>query len=210
MHVVRKYLFFVFILFSISIISFQGYGQARVAETHLKNTILLMAFLIIGIMILSGIVLVLFIQRNKMARFNKELIFKLGKIQIQKEELLFKSDELAKFNSQLIDSNKSLESMISERTKKLYAQNDKLKAYAFANAHQLRAPVARILGLLNLIKHVHKEDIDENLISVLQECALELDEIIKKIGKELEMDYLPIDEKIKPSDILFPDIKSKL
>lgn len=193
MRIARIRALFFFIFFSLSLVTFQVYGQSPVTETHLKNTLILSAFLIIGMVVLSGIVLLLFIQRNNLARVNKDLIVKLEEIQIQKEGILFKTDELAKFNSQLIDSNKSLEIMIAERTKILYAHNAKLKAYAFANAHQLRAPLARILGLLDLIKQVQKEDIDDNLITVLQECALELDEIIKKTGKELESDYLMID-----------------
>lgn len=117
-----------------------------------------------------------FRQRKKVAEVNELLREKTREIQLQKEEI----QEL----------NKSLESKIEERTQRLTWQNQKLAEYAHANAHQLRAPVVSILGLLNLIKRLNLPEQDKILIDKLQICGNDLDQITRVISKNLEEDEL--------------------
>ena len=67
----------------------------------------------------------------------------------------------------------------------LRRRNQKLMDFAFANAHHVRGPVARMLGLLELIKVDTEKDRQwyvENISNEVQQ----LDEIIKSISRELD------------------------
>ena len=63
--------------------------------------------------------------------------------------------------------------------------NIKLTNYAWAHAHEVRAPVARILGLLNLVKL--DRDLDKDFFTItLLNTAQELDAVITKMNRVLE------------------------
>lgn len=118
--------------------------------------------------------LILFRQRKRVAQVNNLLREKTMEIQIQKEKIE--------------DLNKSLESKIEERTQRLTWQNQKLAEYAHANAHQLRAPVVSILGLLQLIERLNLPEGDRVLVEQLQVCGKDLDRITRVISRNLEED----------------------
>ncbi len=71
--------------------------------------------------------------------------------------------------------------------------NVKLTNYAWAHAHEVRAPVARILGLLNLVK-LDRELDKEFFTNTLLNTAQELDAVIIKMNRVLE-DTSPGNEK---------------
>ena len=66
--------------------------------------------------------------------------------------------------------------------KKIEGQNEKLRKIAWIQSHEVRAPVASILGLAQLF---NKEDVTDplnaDIIDKIQEATLSLDEIIKRI-----------------------------
>lgn len=66
-------------------------------------------------------------------------------------------------------------------------KNKRLSEIAYAQSHIVRAPLARILGLINLLKELntvpHKE---EELLNYLFNSATELDDVIKSIVKKTE------------------------
>jgi hypothetical protein len=107
-------------------------------------------------------------------------------------ELHQKATEIAAQNVKLIKAqedlnalNTHLEGIIHERTAKIQIQNETLLKYSYTNAHHLRGPVARLLGLAS----IYKLDGDMNvsfIISKMEEQAYEIDEVVKKINTELE------------------------
>ena len=64
------------------------------------------------------------------------------------------NEELSSLNEKLVTLNESLEITVKRRTSELETQNKQLTEYAFINSHILRAPLARVLGLANLISLV--------------------------------------------------------
>lgn len=78
--------------------------------------------------------------------------------------------------------NRSLEAKVEIRTRLLREQNSKLMEYAFVNAHVLRAPVSRILGLLNLLAKTNPENQDKEIIHHLEESTKELDEVVRNLS----------------------------
>ncbi|MBI1767223.1 MAG: transporter substrate-binding domain-containing protein [Bacteroidetes bacterium] len=80
---------------------------------------------------------------------------------------------------------------IESQNKELEAKNKKLEEFTFANAHKLRAPVATILGLIQLLGYHNIQD-NENIISGLKGAASNLDHEIKEIRSRLEEEgWLP-------------------
>jgi signal transduction histidine kinase len=80
---------------------------------------------------------------------------KLQNIEIEKQrqEILEQSEELRVLNESLQSLNAGLEINVLNRAKELEIKNRKLEEYLFINAHKLRAPVASILGLIQLLDY---------------------------------------------------------
>jgi signal transduction histidine kinase len=59
--------------------------------------------------------------------------------------------------------------------------------HAFINAHKVRSPLARILGLVNLIRHEIKLNGNgKELLDHLNQSATELDNVLKEVRNNLE------------------------
>jgi PAS domain S-box-containing protein len=72
-------------------------------------------------------------------------------------------------------------------------QNEKLKEIAWVQSHVVRAPLSRIMGLIDLIKNYGIDDIEnEELLNYLLVSAEELDNVIKDISKKAETTNLDI------------------
>lgn len=114
-------------------------------------------------------------ERRQVYKQNIEIKKQHREIQIQKEKLL--------------QINESLEMMVKERTSEIELQNQKLIDYANFNSHKVRGPLARILGLIYLIRleGVNNES-DYFLLFVekLEVASQELDLVIKEINEILD------------------------
>ena len=104
-----------------------------------------------------------------------ELNLSLSKVQDQSEVIRLQSDEIRKINE-------GLESLIEEKTLLIRKQNEQLKAYAYANSHKVRGPLARIMGLITLIQVEQEQSKGESYLRMLHHCAGELDEIIREMN----------------------------
>ncbi|WP_333819919.1 cytochrome b/b6 domain-containing protein [Ohtaekwangia sp.] len=95
--------------------------------------------------------------------------------------------EVSAQNEVIASYSKRLEALVEERTKDIQMLNRKLIEYAFFNSHKVRGPLARILGLVYLVKLTRSSE-DEfspqtfnSHIEMLEKCANELDTVIKEI-----------------------------
>ena len=84
--------------------------------------------------------------------------------------------------------NKKLENDAARRTEFLRNQNDKLYNYAFYNAHKVRGPLCRIMGIVNLMK---ADQVSEEYLSHLDLCSKELNEVVEKINLILKEEKEP-------------------
>ena len=110
------------------------------------------------------------------------------KIRVQKDEIQSQAEQLKAFNEHL-------EELVNQRTQKIQEQNKKLLEYAFSNSHLVRAPLARILGLTELLDSdtVLSPEVKGKLLINIRISALELDEIIRDMGQVIA-DDLPGDK----------------
>jgi len=100
------------------------------------------------------------------------------------KEVEAQNEELRQIQENLFALNQNLEKMVTERTQEIQNQNKKLVQYGFNNAHHLRGPVTRLLGLASIYK------LDENpnakfYIDKMVDQAHEIDAVVKKINSDL-------------------------
>jgi signal transduction histidine kinase len=81
--------------------------------------------------------------------------------------------------------NETLEERVKVRTEALEIQNQQLAEYAFINAHLLRGPLSRILGLINLFEYDQQQK-NEKLVELLKLSGRELDSVVQKITDTLQ------------------------
>lgn len=116
---------------------------------------------------------------HQLALANVELVEKGQEIEAQNEELLQSQENLYQLNNHL-------ESLVAERTQEVQSQNERLIRYAYSNAHHVRGPVARLLGLVQLSKMETGLELPF-LFNQVEAQALEIDEVIRGINRELEV-----------------------
>ena len=87
-------------------------------------------------------------------------------------------------------SNKKTVEVVLENDKLIKHKNERLEQYLFVTSHNLRGPVARVLGLIYLLKKdkIITEEKEKTILQKLEESTKELDSIIKDISILLEID----------------------
>ncbi|MGJ3234382.1 hypothetical protein [Marivirga sp.] len=124
----------------------------------------------------SSIYLVQMSYRRKLENNNKDLE------KIVKE----RTQELSDANDMLKELNSNLEGIVEERTQIAHDQLNRIIKYGHMNSHEVRAPLARILGLLNLIEMEASEEKRKELLKLVNRNSMELDMIVKKMNRVLE------------------------
>jgi len=84
-------------------------------------------------------------------------------------------------NSRDITERKQHEEKLQEVVLSLYKQNKALKDIAFIQSHEVRKPLANILGLIEIINSDNLLPEHRTAISMLQKSSKELDAMIRKI-----------------------------
>jgi signal transduction histidine kinase len=115
--------------------------------------------------------------RSQVTTRNEELKNLEINLATQNEQIERKKSEVEKLNH-------DLNTLIEQRTQEIEARNKMLSEYAFVNAHVLRGPMSRVLGLLNLMQ-LEPTAYPPEKIAAVQRTAKEMDLIIRKINEVL-------------------------
>lgn len=118
--------------------------------------------------------------KTQLQEKNEELTASEEELRASQEELLASQEELTQINE-------NLNTLVKQRTLTIIDQNKKFVHHAFINAHQVRAPLARIQGLVNLLNYEHnltKED--QEILRRLKAASDELDDILHEVRKNLD------------------------
>ena len=70
---------------------------------------------------------------------------------------------------------------IEQRTKKLKDQNNRLAEISRLNAHNVREPLSRILGLIEIAEFYKEEDLRKEIFEKIKTSAIDLDQILQDI-----------------------------
>ena len=118
---------------------------------------------------------------------NKKLTVQSEKLAAQNEALLRSQDEVSIQRDIVKKQNENLEIEVAKRTNELVDYNQQLQQFAFIAAHNLRAPVARILGLGQILGMLENtpEKKDEIYPKLIQ-TARELDGVVNDLNTILD------------------------
>lgn len=111
--------------------------------------------------------------------------------------------------AQDITQRKHDEDMLRQQAEELRARNEELDAFAYTVAHDLKNPIASMMGFASLMQnYYHKMDEEKILeyLGLITESGYKLKEIINAllllagVSKEKEPDSIPLDMKIIVDD----------
>lgn len=113
---------------------------------------------------------------------------------------------IARKNAEIAQRNETLESEVDRRTKELLDYNQQLEQFAFISSHNLRAPVASLLGLGHLLEVStgNKEEVEQICLNMIS-TTRELDRVVRDLSTILEtrkpshavLTQLDLEEEVK-------------
>jgi tetratricopeptide (TPR) repeat protein len=115
---------------------------------------------------------IMFARRQRLARLNQQLAFSQAK--------------LSKAHEGLKKANDLLALQVNEQRDEVAAKTKVIDQYQFYNGHILRAPYARIRGLMVLWQMSNDPELREEIYNLFQEEVAELGLAIKQINQILE------------------------
>ncbi len=118
--------------------------------------------------------------------YNDELNRKiLSELKLKSEKIKSQNEQLMENQNTLNEINLHLEELVLKKTESIKQQNERHIKYAHSNAHDVRGPIARLLGLVQLSRL--KTDLDYPwFFEKMENESNKLDEIVKKIASELD------------------------
>lgn len=119
-------------------------------------------------------------------RLEEKVFERTLEIQKQAEEIQSQNQEIQSQAEEIQGINDNLEMLVMERTKELEKKNKASEEAAFIIAHELRAPVASVLGLINLISKCKLTDETQTIVTHLEDSADRLDVVVRNITKAIE------------------------
>ncbi len=129
-------------------------------------------------------------EARKSLMMNNQTLEKL--VTQRTEELAMANNDLKRLNKKLIQKNNeiktintNLDELARIRFEKIQNQMQTLSDYAQVNSHEVRAPLARILSISEQLEDIKDSKQREELINNINDSAVELDRVIRKINKIL-------------------------
>jgi signal transduction histidine kinase len=133
-------------------------------------------------------------QADKLTEVNAELHNLYNEVSGQHEKIKAQAHKLTESNKSISDLNRSLELIVAEKTlelrttnEELVKHNNELLQFSYTVSHNLRGPVARLLGLSDLAQAEDNLEQAKRWIDLMSKTAADLDAIIKDLNKVLDL-----------------------
>ncbi len=146
-------------------------------------------------------------QKDKISTQNSEIIKQTEELISNQEHLIKANHIIEKQKESLLKIQSGLQTELLARNKELIHTNEELAKYnhelqqfSFTISHNLRGPLARLLGLTNIME----KDLSDltgaqlELVRLVTQSAKELDEVIRDLGKIIDIrnDIYRVREKV--------------
>lgn len=140
-------------------------------------------------------------QNEMLNQLNTEREAQNEEMQQQQEELAAGRDKL-EYANQLIQEqadklsiyNNQLEELVIEKSKSLYLTNEELvkhnnelQQFSYTVSHNLRGPVARLLGLAQLFTKENTEEVRAQIVNFIQQSTIDLDSVLKDLNTIIDI-----------------------
>ncbi|MFN7792191.1 MAG: sensor histidine kinase [Cyclobacteriaceae bacterium] len=181
---IAAYLFLLGSIFSLKNIvdSFETKNHQLIEELSVKNTELQNSY-------------------SELYELNKNVETQNEEIQSQSENLLKSQTSLIEANNEIERQKKELEKQntileksLDERStdllqtnEELVTRNNELQQFSYTVSHNLRGPVASMLGLFNIHQTAKTPEDKNHIFSLLSQSALSLDTIIRDLNKIVDI-----------------------
>jgi signal transduction histidine kinase len=171
------------------------YARRRLQQNWLIFSVLA------GLASATLVAFLIFRSRKNLQQAYKQLEQVSEELQTQKEEIEAQRDVMADQNLKLMEAGiiielknkeigarmEGLETEVEKRTRELLDYNQQLEQFAFISAHNLRAPVATILGLSNVLglskDPSEKQEVYERMVATAQD----LDRVVGDLNTILDI-----------------------
>lgn len=128
------------------------------------------------------------LQNEELTQSQEEIAAQRDVVAAQNQELQNARLIIEKQNHDILMRNESLEAEVEKRTRDLVEYNQQLEQFAFISAHNLRAPVARILGLGHILEIEGENPREARVISdKMVISAKELDRVVRDLNTVLDI-----------------------
>ncbi len=113
-------------------------------------------------------------EKNKLEDAKIEISINLEEIEAQRDEIEAQRDNIARMNS-------ALEIQVQDRTQKLVEKNKELDQFLYRAAHDLKGPLARMKGLVNLGIIETQDEIAVEYFEKLDSLSVEMLQLLNRI-----------------------------
>jgi len=156
------------------------------------------------------------LKNDELMRLNESMAQQSEALILQKKEIHESRELIAEANllisqqqERLVEANKRLEKLVIQKTdalsstnEELVRHNNELRQFSYTVSHNLRAPVARILGLTDLFSRLKLDNDRNEMVEMIQRSGKELDEVLRDLNQiiDLRNDLYRVREKISFAD----------
>ncbi|MGB5929529.1 MAG: sensor histidine kinase [Cyclobacteriaceae bacterium] len=139
-------------------------------------------------------------EKEQMAREHngrlEELVAKRTyQLEVKQQEIMRQSRTIAEQNHRLYEHSEQLEALVKKRTRaltdtnlELVKQNVRLEQYAYITSHNLRGPVANLMGVLNIFDRQNPgSKINGECIFHIDKATASLESVIKDLSRVLDL-----------------------
>lgn len=138
---------------------------------------------------------------RELHELNKNIETQNEEIQAQSEELIqsqesliLASNEIDRQKTAVQEQNRFLEKSLDEKSldllhtnQQLVQQNNELQQFSYTVSHNLRGPVASMMGLMNIHRLAHTLEEQKNIMHLIEQSALSLETIIRDLNKIIDI-----------------------
>jgi tetratricopeptide (TPR) repeat protein len=135
---------------------------------------------IIALIVMVLLAFIIFKNRQRVKKANQKLQTAYREIHENQEEILAQNEELRHQQVEISNLNNHLEDLVQQKTATIIARNAQLSEYAHFNAHKLRAPIATIMGLYEVLKLNPSPEDKEFICKQIEIAILQLDKLVKQ------------------------------
>jgi signal transduction histidine kinase len=115
-------------------------------------------------------------------------------IQERNEEIQAQSEELIQSNRTIHELNEHLEKMVEDKTlnlkktnEELIRSNNNLQQFSYVISHNLRGPIARLLGLTSILKTLPPGEEQTKFLELTHQSSTDLDTIVYDLSKIINL-----------------------
>lgn len=146
-------------------------------------------------------------QHEMILELNSSLNEKLLKVFEMNNEKEMQNEELRSIQEELLTIKEELERKVEMRSEELRLKQRKIIHYGFMNSHILRAPIARIKGLISIMENIEKQSDKVEIFNLIKRSINDLDNSSKSVNSLVaEVDEIQLKEMEEKVKQLYGDI----